>query len=136
MSETRLNETESLRERVIESLRTVNDPEIPVNIYDLGLIYRVDVDEASGGVDIDMTLTSPACPVAELIPGQVHKAVAGVEGVGRVKVGLVWEPKWTVERMSEDARLVLDMMDVDVPRHLSGGRAAELRIGGRRHRRE
>ncbi len=93
---------------VIEALKTVFDPEIPVNIYDLGLIYEVKIDD-KGEVKIDMSLTAPGCPVAGDLPGWVADAVAGVEGIGAVKVTLVWEPGWTPERMSEDAKLALDM---------------------------
>ena len=92
---------------VIEAIRTVYDPEIPVNLYDLGLIYALDVGER-GDVAIDMTLTAPACPVAGEMPQQVADAVAAAEGVGRVEVRLVWEPRWTPERMSDDARMALD----------------------------
>jgi len=94
---------------VIEAMKTVFDPEIPVNIYDLGLIYGVKIDEA-GGVKIDMSLTAPGCPVAGDLPGWVADAVSGVEGIGEVEVTLVWEPGWTPERMSEDAKLALGMM--------------------------
>lgn len=93
---------------VVEALKTVHDPEIPVNIYDLGLIYGLEIFD-DGSVKIDMTLTAPACPVAGEMPGMVAKAVAGVPGVGEVEVQLVWEPQWTPERMSEEARLLLDM---------------------------
>jgi FeS assembly SUF system protein len=94
---------------VIDALRTVYDPEIPVNIYDLGLIYNLDVGER-GDVAIEMSLTAPGCPVAGEMPGQVADAVAVVEGVGEVEVRLVWEPAWTTERMSEDARLALGLI--------------------------
>jgi len=93
---------------VIEALRTVHDPEIPVNLYDLGLIYALDISDL-GDVAIEMTLTTPACPVAGSMPGEVVQAVAQAEGVGRVDVKLVWDPPWTMERMSEDARLALGM---------------------------
>ena len=96
------------REAVIDALRTVCDPEIPVNIYDLGLIYRLDIGK-DGNVSIDMTLTAPACPVAGAMPRQVAEAVAAVAGVGEVEVELVWEPPWSRDRMSEDARLALDL---------------------------
>lgn len=96
------------REAVIDSLRTVCDPEIPVNIYDLGLIYRLDIGK-DGNVSIDMTLTAPACPVAGAMPRTVAEAVAAVDGVGEVEVELVWEPPWSQDRMSEDARLALDL---------------------------
>ncbi len=93
---------------VVEALQTVHDPEIPVNIYDLGLIYDIDI-EKDGSVAIVMTLTAPGCPVAGEMPGQVAEAVAGVEGIGEVLVTLTWEPAWTPENMSEDAKLALGM---------------------------
>jgi FeS assembly SUF system protein len=93
---------------VTEALRTVYDPEIPVNIYDLGLIYHLDI-QRDGSVFVEMTLTAPACPVAGEMPRQVANAIAGVTGVGEVQVNLVWEPRWTPDRMSEDARLALDL---------------------------
>ena len=92
---------------IIEALKTVKDPEIPVNIYDLGLIYEV-VLHHSGDVAINMSLTAPGCPVAGELPQQVANAVAALEAVGRVSVTLVWNPAWTQERMSEDAKLALD----------------------------
>lgn len=87
-------------------LRTVYDPEIPVNIYELGLIYNIDVDE-HGVVDIEMTLTSPGCPVAGSLPGEVESKVRQVEGVTDVTVDLVWNPPWSMDRMSEEAKLDL-----------------------------
>ncbi len=99
-----------LRERVIEALRQVYDPEIPVNIYDLGLIYGLDVDEAEGRVAVRMTLTAPGCPVAQTFPATVEGAVGRVEGVREVSVELVWDPPWSPERMSEAARLQLGFM--------------------------
>lgn len=95
-------------EAVIEGVKTVYDPEIPVNIYELGLIYKCEIDE-KGDVEIDMTLTAPACPVAGILPGQVAEAAAKVEGVGEVSVEVVWDPPWDPSRMSEAARLELDM---------------------------
>ena len=92
---------------VEDALRTVHDPEIPVNIFDLGLIYDVDRKQ-NGDVYITMSLTAPGCPVAGEMPGQVAAAVAAADGVGAVSVELVWSPPWTPERMSEDARLALD----------------------------
>ena len=93
---------------IIEALRTVHDPEIPVNIYDLGLIYETErLDD--GDVKVVMTLTAPACPVAGEMPGDVAAAVSGVPGVGEVEVTLTWEPPWTPDRMSDEARLILDM---------------------------
>ena len=90
------------------ALKTVHDPEIPVNIYDLGLIYDVDCNDG-GDVYITMSLTAPGCPVAGEMPGQVAEAVAAAEGVGEVTVELVWDPAWTPDRMSEDAKLALDL---------------------------
>ena len=92
---------------VTAALKTVKDPEIPVNIYDLGLIYDV-VRHENGDVAVNMSLTAPGCPVAGEMPGRVAEAVAAVPGAGRVAVTLVWEPAWTPARMSEDAKLALD----------------------------
>lgn len=103
-------ETADLERLVIAALRTVYDPEIPVNIYDLGLIYELDVDAASGKVDIEMTLTAPGCPVAQTFPGIVENAVLGVPGVSEAHVELVWDPPWSQESMSEAARLELGML--------------------------
>lgn len=91
-----------------DAIRQVYDPEIPVNIYDLGLIYALDIDQ-DGSVAIEMTLTAPACPVAGEMPQQVAETVAAAEGVGEVQVTLTWDPPWTPERMSEDAKLALGM---------------------------
>ena len=95
-------------EAIVEALRTVHDPEIPVNIYDLGLIYDTERLE-DGDVRILMTLTAPACPVAGEMPYDVAAAVSGVEGVGEVEVVLTWEPPWTQDRMTEDAKLILNI---------------------------
>jgi FeS assembly SUF system protein len=100
----------SLEERVIAALRGVFDPEIPVNIYELGLIYDLKVDP-SGVVSIRMTLTSPACPVAGALPGDVQSRVQAVPGVSSAKVELVWDPPWDMSRMSEEARLQLGLFD-------------------------
>lgn len=100
---------EGLEGRVIGALRTVFDPELPVNIYDLGLIYELEVDEPSGKVRIRMTLTAPGCPVAQTFPATVAGAVRAVSGVSEVEVELVWDPPWSRERMSEAARLDLGM---------------------------
>ncbi len=97
---------EKIRDGVIEALRTVFDPEIPVNIYELGLVYEVEVSEA-GKVDVKMTLTSPACPVAGSLPGEVEMKVRSVEGVKEAHIELVWDPPWTQDMMSEAARLQL-----------------------------
>ena len=99
---------DELKEAVIAGLKTVFDPEIPVNIYDLGLIYEINIDETQH-VTIQMTLTSPGCPVAQTFPGTVETAVNTVEGVSDCTVELVWEPTWTQERMTEAARLELGM---------------------------
>ena len=95
-------------EAIVDALQTVYDPEIPVNIYDLGLIYKIDIAD-NGEVKIDMSLTAPGCPVAGEMPGMVARAVEEVEGAGEIEVLLVWEPAWTPERMSEDAKLALGM---------------------------
>ena len=97
-----------LHERIVEALKQVYDPEIPVNIYDLGLIYRLDVGD-EGAVAIDMTLTTPGCPVAETFPGMVEYEVEKVEGVKSAEVEVVWDPPWTQERMTEAAKLELGL---------------------------
>ena len=98
-----------MRERVIEALRTLYDPEIPLNIYDLGLIYSLEVDETIGTVRVLMTLTAPGCPVATTFPGMVKETVERVDGVNDVDVELVWDPPWDKSRMSEEARLQLGL---------------------------
>jgi FeS assembly SUF system protein len=100
----------SLEERVIAALRGVFDPEIPVNIYELGLIYDLKIDP-TGAVSIRMTLTSPACPVAGALPGEVQARVLAVPGVASANVELVWEPPWDMSRMSEEARLQLGLFE-------------------------
>ena len=100
--------SKAIEARVIEALRSCYDPEIPVDIYELGLIYDVNV-EASGNVHINMTLTSPACPVAGSLPPEVESKVRQVEGVTEAKVEVIWDPPWTPERMSEAARLQLNL---------------------------
>lgn len=104
------NTTPRLELRVIEALRSVFDPEIPINIYDLGLVYELDVDETRGSVRVVMTLTAPGCPVAQTFPATVEEAVRSVSGVNDVHVELVWEPPWSRERMSEAARLQLGIL--------------------------
>ncbi len=99
-------EVAALGERVIEALRTVYDPEIPVNIFELGLVYKVDIEDGNE-VKIAMTLTSPACPVAEILPDEVKTKVAMVEGVGDVEIEVVWDPPWHPGMMSEEAQLEL-----------------------------
>jgi FeS assembly SUF system protein len=100
---------EALREPIIAALRNVHDPEIPVNIYDLGLIYKIDIADG-GDIAIDMTLTAPACPVAGMMPVMVKDAVKTVEGVGEVEVELVWDPPWSPDTMSDEAKLQLGML--------------------------
>ena len=95
--------------QVIEALRTCFDPEIPVNIYEMGLIYEVKVDEP-GAVTIQMTLTSPSCPAAQSIPAEVEQKIRAIEGVTDVQIDLVWEPPWDQNKMSEAARLQLGML--------------------------
>jgi len=100
---------ESLRDRVIAVLKSCYDPEIPVNIYDLGLIYDVDVDEAASKVEIRMTLTSPMCPVAEILPPEVESKVRALDEVKEATVEVTWDPPWNPGMMSEAARLELNM---------------------------
>lgn len=99
---------EDLKEDVIEMLKTIFDPEIPVNIYELGLIYEIDVSD-SGNVVIKMTLTAPGCPVAQTFPGDVENKISSIDGVNKVHVELVWDPPWTRDQMSEAAQLQLGM---------------------------
>ena len=93
---------------IVEAIRKIYDPEIPVNIYDLGLIYSLDVNP-SGVVEVDMTLTAPACPVAGTLPGEVGRMIETVPGVSEAVVRLVWDPPWGQERMTEEARLELGL---------------------------
>ncbi len=99
---------EAIREDAIAALRTVHDPEIPLNIFDLGLIYEL-VTEPAGFVDVKMTLTSPMCPAVGSLPPEVKSKLATVSGVSRVDLELVWDPPWTKDRMSEAARLELNL---------------------------
>ena len=96
------------KSRITEALRTVYDPEIPVNIYDLGLVYKSEI-ESDGSVDVEMTLTAPGCPVAGEMPQWVADALAAVEGIGEVNVRLVWDPPWNQDMMTEAAKLELGM---------------------------
>jgi FeS assembly SUF system protein len=109
-SESALPEAELARmtDDIIAALKTVFDPEIPADIYELGLIYRIDIAD-DRGVNIDMTLTTPNCPAAQDLPGSVENAVASVPGVGVVKVNIVWDPPWDPSRMTDEARAVLNM---------------------------
>jgi FeS assembly SUF system protein len=97
-----------LTDDIVAALKTVYDPEIPADIYELGLIYKVDIKD-DRAVDVDMTLTTPNCPAAAELPMMVENAVASVAGVGPVKVEIVWDPPWDPSRMSDEARLVLNM---------------------------
>jgi FeS assembly SUF system protein len=103
---------ENLEKKVIETLRQIYDPEIPVNIYELGLIYGLQV-EPSGAVTIRMTLTAPSCPVAGILPGEVESKVSAVPGVTGVKVELTWDPPWSVDKMSDAAKLQLGIDPLD-----------------------
>lgn len=94
---------------IVEAIKTVYDPEIPINIYDLGLIYKINQEE-NGDIHIDMSLTAPGCPVAGILPQQVADAVASISGVGKVEVEIVWEPAWTIDRLSDDAKMILEML--------------------------
>lgn len=95
-------------EAVIDAAKTVHDPEIPVNIYELGLIYELEIDEG-GKVEVAMTLTAPGCPVAGVLPGKLAQTLADVPGVADVEVRLTWEPSWDMSMMSEAARVELNM---------------------------
>ena len=97
-----------IKNKVIETVKKIYDPEIPVNIYELGLIYKIEVDEKNK-VNVDMTLTSPNCPVAESLPKQVKDNIMNVEGVSDVNLNLVWEPPWDKDKMSEAAKLELNI---------------------------
>jgi FeS assembly SUF system protein len=101
-------ETDRLAGDIVAALKTVFDPEIPADIYELGLIYQVDIKD-DRTIDVMMTLTTPNCPAAGELPQMVENAVASVPGVGTVNVNLVWEPPWTPDRMTDEARLVLNM---------------------------
>jgi FeS assembly SUF system protein len=102
-------ELEDFTAKLIAALKTVYDPEIPVDIYELGLIYKVDVNEENRDVTVDMTLTAPACPVAGEMPGMVKTALETVEGIGNITVNMTFDPPWTPECMSESAKLELNM---------------------------
>ena len=97
-----------IKNQVLEKIKKIYDPEIPVNIYELGLIYKIDIVETNK-VNIDMTLTSPNCPVAESLPNEVKEKVQKIEGVSDVNLNLVWEPPWDKDKMSEAAKLELNL---------------------------
>jgi len=98
----------NIKEKVIEEIKKIYDPEIPVNIYELGLIYKIEVDKRNN-VSVDMTLTSPNCPVAESLPNEVKDNIMKIDGVLDVKLNLVWEPPWSKDKMSEAAKLELNL---------------------------
>ena len=95
---------------IVESLRNVYDPEIPVNIFDLGLVYDLRINDADGSVKVTMTLTTPTCPVAEELPAWIERAIKNVAGVTKVEIELTWDPFWRPEYMTEDARFTLGLM--------------------------
>ena len=101
-------ELDALTNKMIEAIKTVYDPEIPVDIYELGLIYKIDVDD-NRNIDVDMTLTAPGCPVAGEMPIWVENAIASIDGIGTVRVNLVFDPPWDMSRMSDEARVALNM---------------------------
>ena len=103
------NRDSDLLDQIVAALRTVHDPEISTNIYDLGLIYAID-QVGGDNIAVRMTLTAPGCPVAGILPGQVERAVETVHGVNRCHVELVWDPPWTKDRMSDEAKLELGML--------------------------
>ncbi len=100
---------QAIEERIVEMLRTVYDPEIPVNVYDLGLIYRIDLDD-NGILDVDMTFTAPNCPIADFIVTDVRTKLEGIEGVAAVNVNVVFEPEWSQDMMTEEAKLELGLL--------------------------
>jgi len=102
-------ENKASKEDITEAVKTVYDPEIPINVYDLGLIYDIKILD-NGNVDIDMSLTAPGCPVAGILPQQVADVVSLVEGVGKVTVTIVWEPAWSIERMTEEGRAIMELI--------------------------
>ena len=97
-----------LKQKIINEIKKVYDPEIPVNIYELGLIYKIEIDKKNN-VNVDMTLTTPNCPVADSLPKQVKEYIMNIKGVSDVKLNLVWEPPWDKSKMSEAAKLELNL---------------------------
>ncbi len=120
--------SDSLNDDIIAALRTVHDPEIPINVYDLGLIYDLEVD-AAGVASVRMTLTAPNCPMADVILSQVKAKVAAVEGVTETNVELVWEPKWDPDMMSEAAKLEMEFTGHTGPAHLRKDKFSQLTVG-------
>jgi len=105
-----MNDSLNMQERVIEVLRTVYDPEIPVNIYDLGLIYRIELNDAADELQVDMTLTAPNCPAADFIMEDVRLKLESIEGIKKVDLQLVFEPEWDKDMMSEEAKLEMGLL--------------------------
>lgn len=105
-----MNKKEEIEERVVEVLRTVYDPEIPVNVYDLGLIYRIELNDEATRLQVDMTLTAPNCPAADFIMEDVRTKLETIQGLESVDVQLVFEPEWTKDMMSEEAKLDLGLI--------------------------
>ena len=101
-----------LHDNILAAIKTIKDPELPINIYDLGLIRKLEIND--GVVHIDMTLTTPNCPVADMMPTQVFEAVSMVDGVTNVKVELCWEPAWSVADLTKRGKSVLELMDIDI----------------------
>ena len=109
MRKKRMNEFLDIEEKIVAMLRTVFDPEIPVNIYDLGLIYKVDLQEG-GVLNVDMTLTAPSCPAADFLVEDAKQKLSSIEGIKEVNINLVFEPAWSKDMMSEEAKLELGML--------------------------
>ena len=106
-----------LNDTIVTAIKKVKDPELPINIYDLGLIRKIDIND--GIVKIDMTLTTPNCPVADLMPSQVFDEVSKVDGVASVRVELVWDPAWSVADLTKRGKAALELMDIDINHMLS-----------------
>jgi len=106
-----------LNDAIVTAIKKVKDPELPINIYDLGLIRKIDIND--GIVKIDMTLTTPNCPVADLMPSQVFDEVSKVDGVASVRVELVWDPAWSVADLTKRGKAALELMDIDINHMLS-----------------
>ncbi|MDR1026668.1 MAG: iron-sulfur cluster assembly protein [Lactobacillus sp.] len=109
VAEGKMNDRIASKEEIIEALKTVSDPEIGINIYDMGLVYDIIQDPTNGDVLVNMTVTSPMCPVAGVLPQQAADAISQVEGTNVIEVRIVWEPEWTPECLSEDAKLMMGM---------------------------
>jgi len=103
------NTSKAAKEDIIAQIRTVSDPEIPINVYDMGLVYKIELLD-DGDVYIEMTLTAPTCPIAGVLPQQVADAVAAISGVGKVEVKLVWEPAWSPDNMTNEAKEMLELL--------------------------